>query len=185
MHNAAPLNLILTEREENTFWSKVRIPINPDACWDWQAWRDKEGYGGVKIRQKSYRAARIAYSLCKGMLPALLVLHRCDNPSCVNPDHLFLGTAKDNYDDATQKGRARHVCGEALNHNRITEALAQRIVERYRTEVVTQYQLAKDYNVSQSRISAIVTGQSWKHLNLPTGSFVERKSSRFRARMCT
>ena len=79
----------------------------PDACWPWQGSRTNRGYGRIKIRGRQTGAHRLSYRLHNGPFPAeMLICHRCDNPPYVNPAHLFLGTAQDNSDDATRKGRS-------------------------------------------------------------------------------
>lgn len=89
---------------EERFWSKVE---KSDGCWIWKAQRDKDGYGCFKAGGKMYRAHRYAYELTYGIqLGSNYGCHSCDNPSCVRPDHISPGTAKDNFDDAYQKGRA-------------------------------------------------------------------------------
>jgi len=76
------------------------------SCWNWLAGKDKDGYGKIKIARKDLRAHRVSWEIHNGIIPGgLLVLHRCDNPSCVNPSHLFLGTALDNNRDRDAKGR--------------------------------------------------------------------------------
>lgn len=96
---------------ELPFWSRVK---KSDGCWEWMGNRGPRGYGTIKVAGKVYRTHRYAYALVNGPIPeGYFVCHRCDNPPCCRPDHLFLGTAKDNNHDMMRKGR--YVNGSALH----------------------------------------------------------------------
>ena len=102
-----PVGVYIHQREPlaERFWSKVS---KSDGCWLWVAFRDRNGYGrfGTSALNRSTLAHRTSYSLTFGDIPeGMHVLHKCDNPPCVNPDHLFLGTDKDNAQDCKAKGR--------------------------------------------------------------------------------
>jgi len=131
------------EKTVRRFWGKVDIR-GPGECWNWQARRNKQGYGHFYVRiggkPKTARAHRFAYQLVNGPIPdGMLVLHHCDNPSCCNPTHLFLGTHADNVADMWSKNRGpsgdkngRRTCPEsnARCGQRGDEHWARRMPER-------------------------------------------------------
>lgn len=107
-----PEHLYLAERSDGTqsfedrFWSKVR---KGDGCWEWTAWINSNGYGEFTKDHKNLKASRVSWILTYGPIPdGLFVCHHCDNPPCVRPDHLFLGTPLDNMRDMIAKGRGAH-----------------------------------------------------------------------------
>lgn len=100
--------LLLTPTMEERFWAKVDKSSGPDACWPWTDHRDRSGYGRFHETGKRQQdmAHRSAWRIAHGPIPdGLQVLHRCDNPPCVNPAHLFLGDCADNARDKVAKGR--------------------------------------------------------------------------------
>ncbi len=135
-------------------------------CILWSGCTSREGYGvlGSGTRKgRMLRASRIAYELLRSPIPqGLLVLHACDNPPCVNPAHLFLGTDADNMADKVRKGRQRR--GETTPGAKLTDAMALRIREQYATGKFSQKQLAEEHGVAQSLISLIVNRMIWKHI---------------------
>lgn len=94
------------------FWSYAeKIPFH--TCWEWSGVRDAKGYGAYHQLGGRARAHRVAWALTHGDTPAdLMVCHNCDNPGCVRPDHLFLGTVKENLEDCSRKGRVRNMLAE-------------------------------------------------------------------------
>jgi len=164
------------------FWKHVEC--NADGCWEWRSHKQWQGYGQFKIRHSDGRwqtkmAHRVAWQIEVGQIPpGLYVCHHCDNPSCVRPDHLFLGTAAENNADRNAKGRqARGVKvrrkngdrrGEEHPNAKLTEAIVLEIRKRYAAGGVSQTALAKEYGVNQTKISEAVRGITWVHVGGPT-----------------
>lgn len=156
----------------NRFWEKVNIVEDPTSCWPWIAGKDKGGYGQIWVSEKIRRARanRVAWFLMARKWPKKCVLHKCDNPACVRPFHLFLGTHKDNADDRARKGRsARNVNpqpGEKNGNAKLNSSQVLEIRSRYAAGE-KQVPLAKEFGVSQVLISRIILGEAWKCLINP------------------
>lgn len=142
------------------FWSKVE---KGPGCWLWVAKScDQDGYGLFKASGKMLRAHRLAFELSRGAPPGkALVCHHCDNVKCVRPDHLFLGTAKDNFHDCLRKGRYSPK-GEGNAAAKVTSADADRIRALYALGTFSQEGLGRIFGVHQTAVSAIVRGKTWK-----------------------
>jgi hypothetical protein len=127
----------------------ARTAITPNDCWEWQGALNKDGYPTIRQNNRVCRGARIVWEATTGkaLLPGQLVCHKCDNPSCLNPNHLFVGTVKDNSWDMMRKGRG----AGPLQQRKLTsaEVLAIRVDSR------TQRVIAGDYGISQSSVSLI------------------------------
>jgi hypothetical protein len=137
---------------------------NERGCWEWTGTRFSQGYGRIAYLNRSLKAHRVAYELFVGPIPeGKLVCHACDNPPCVNPEHLFLGTDLENLQDAARKGRKDHK-GEKNSRVKITEFIVKQIREDYAVGDIMQQDLADKYGVTQMTISNIVTRRTWKHI---------------------
>lgn len=149
---------------------------NPETgCWDWQAYTFRTGYGALQVDGKPRSAHRVSYELFNGPIPegegyhGTCVCHRCDRPCCVNPSHLFLGTNDDNLRDMVEKGRQHRPRGEING----SAKLSQSDVEFIRWALPRwgrggTYYFAKFFGVSQSVISRIKNGRTWKDVSLAT-----------------
>lgn len=152
---------------EERFWSKVKR-AGVDECWEWQASRRRRGYGQIGARGRTSAAAhRVAWELTHGPIPdGLWVLHRCDNPPCVNPAHLFLGTAQDNVADMNAKGRANHVRGERARGARLTEDQV-RCARALRRAGAGVRALERAFEVSHGAMMQLLNGSTWTHVQGP------------------
>lgn len=134
-------------------------------CWAWTASVNNKGYGKFGIDYKVKVASRVSYCLFKGEIPeGICVLHRCDNPLCVNPDHLFLGTQLDNIKDMHDKKRRRCGIGERQGKARLTEKQVIDIRRSFSIGEKTRSELAKQYGVAYGTIFAIIANTAWRHL---------------------
>ena len=128
-----------------------------EGCAEWPFYRDPHGYGRVT----SQLAHRRVWELAHGPIPVgLCVLHRCDNPPCVNPAHLFLGTIQDNNADMIAKGRKARLIGTGHPRAKLTEVDVMAI----RSDDRPQRVIADDYGICHATVSYIKTGQRWGHL---------------------
>lgn len=137
----------------NRFWQKVNIG-SEDSCWEWKAAKTDRGYGSFWLNGSNHRAHRISYILAYGKFDInLCVCHKCDNPGCVNPNHLFLGTESDNNKDRANKGRS--VGKRKINEQQVKEIRQSN--EHYKV-------LMKKYGLGKSMIYYIKSGEYWKRV---------------------
>jgi len=147
---------------EERFWEKVQ---RSDGCWLWAGAHNQWGYGrivDVLGARKLVSAHRVSWEIHRGKIPVgLHVLHRCDNPPCVNPDHLFIGTARDNKADEVRK--KRHNFGSRNGMAVLTDTLVSELRRRCAAGE-QQLKLAREYGLSPSGLNAVILGRSWRHL---------------------
>lgn len=135
-------------------------------CLEWDGYRKKQGYGSLSVKVGGewlqMTANRVAYVLLHGSIPeGLLVRHTCDNPPCILPAHLVLGTNADNMQDMIARGRSRKNVGENNSSALLTVTQVESIRARYARRDITQTALGHEYGVSQQTISAIICGAVW------------------------
>lgn len=152
------------ENDEDAFYRWVDRDLPTNECWNWKGCKDKNGYGRLTVNRKDRRAHRISWSLINGEIPkGMFICHRCDNPSCVNPDHLFIGTGKDNSDDMISKGRNSVLKGKMNPAAKLDEYDVMEI-RKWAASGMRHGIIAYNFGVSKLYISAIVNGKTWKHI---------------------
>lgn len=148
---------------------KAKSIVTETGCWQWQASRTPLGYGQMRYQGTRELSHRVSWMVFKGPIPAsdsvygtLGVLHKCDNPGCVNPDHLFLGDQRSNAVDSVSKGRwgRRGAKGEAHGRALVTEE----IVRAIRSSAATARECAIKYGLSTGAVRHIRARRSWKHI---------------------
>lgn len=145
--------------------ARILASIDKDGnCWVWKGQRNKLGYGFLRIETHHVRAHRASYMAFYGDIPeGMLICHKCDNPSCVNPDHLFVGTNSDNSRDMSMKGRAGNqgkpsiLRGSRHPRSKLTIAQAREIKNSARPVK----ELSQEYGVSKTLVRGIRSGTHW------------------------
>ena len=145
------------------FWSKV---LKTGSCWLWTGAHDSGGYGNFAVTQSHcVKAHRYSWEIHFGPVPdGLAVCHHCDNPECVCPTHLFLGTWADNAADRELKGRGNQPKGICNGNAKLTNDAIIDIRFLYTTGMVTQRELASIYGVTQHLINLVVRRMAWRHV---------------------
>lgn len=143
-----------------SLWSKIEK--NPDGCWVWHGQTNKQGYGRLWFKGKQWRPHRLVWTLENGDIPeGLHVLHKCDNPPCCNPDHLFLGTDQDNADDRQAKGRLKPFKGEEHWKAKLTWKDIEYIRQYCASHKRSQSKMASLFGVNKSHLSKIIKNEAW------------------------
>jgi hypothetical protein len=175
----------VTQSEQEVLQKRIMSSVTPDTsiyegigeCLVWSKGKLKAGYGKIKWKRKTVLAHRASYSAFNGPIPdELCVCHKCDNPSCVNPEHLFLGTYLENNLDKKEKGRSasgsnhgsktkpeRFARGERAGNVKLTEVEVKEI-RRFDNLGWLQEDIAAHFNVKRATVSHIVTRRNWKHV---------------------
>ena len=137
-------------------------------CWEWMRSKDSQGYGVISYKGQLYRIHRASAYLYFGfnLDSPLDVLHRCDNPPCFNPEHLFVGTASDNMKDASSKGRLRPSFGEANSRAKLTTDQVIQI-RQMRNNGFQLKDIASEFGISISTVYGICARTNWSHLPDP------------------
>jgi hypothetical protein len=152
--------------DPSEFWCRADQTGGPDACWIWLGGLTRSGYGQAKWAingvRRPFKAHQIAFAVTAGCLPrGQVIRHSCDNPRCVNPVHLVLGSQAENMADMVRRGRSAK--GEGHSQAKLTE---QQVIEirRLRTLGYSQRVIGVMFGVSRSAISDIASGKNWRHL---------------------
>lgn len=141
---------------EERFWEKVDVT---KGCWNWTSSKEKDGYGQFRLPSgRRVQAHRFSWELTNGEIPdRVFVCHHCDNPSCVRPDHLFLGTHDENMRDRNIKGRAAR--GEKHGRARLSDEEIELIREAYAEGGVSYSVLGERFGISRQHVGAVVRGE--------------------------
>lgn len=146
-----------TRKDPVRFWKKVNRTNDIENCWLWTAGKNEKGYGSIGWGEGIKAAHRVSWEINCGEIPkGMHVLHKCDNPSCVNPHHLFLGTNADNVADKVRKGRTCDNHGERNPNLKLTDRQVSEIRQRYANGETNQSALGREYGISQTHIGRII-----------------------------
>ena len=151
---------------EERFWEKVE---KTETCWLWKGSLIR-GYGHIRVGKQKIKAHRYSWILHNGALSPIqtehpngtCVLHRCDNPPCVRPDHLFIGSNEDNMKDRHEKGRDANLSGEARGLSKLVPKQVLEIRDLYKSGKYTQRQIGLVFGVHQKTVSNIITLKHWR-----------------------
>ena len=149
-----------------TFWDRVNSQIKEDefGCLEFTGCKDDCGYGRINRDGKLVRLHRAVWERDHGPIPAgMVVMHSCDNPCCLEPEHLFLGTQAENIADMDRKGRRKTPIGSQHSSAKLNESLIPKIRKRL-VSGETCAAIGRDYKVTEETIRAIKKGRIWTHV---------------------
>jgi hypothetical protein len=163
------------------FWGKVDRSAGPDSCWPWLGARNAQGYGRVSVNRRNRQAHRVAFELAGGTLDrGQVACHRCDNPPCCNPTHVFAGTHGDNSADMVAKGRStagdrnpsrlypeRQVRGEQQHSAKLSDESVLALRQRWAMGGLTKRGLAREIGLSETALRRLLGGRTWAHVGGP------------------
>lgn len=155
---------ITKKRLQNT------IELNENGCWIWKGYKcePKKLYGLTSVaidgKKRKILAHRLSYLLWNGNIPkGLFVLHSCDTPLCINPEHLHLGTAKKNSDEMKERGREKKATGRSNSSTKLCENIVCEIRSLYK-KGMTQRQISEKYKICSSNVNSIIHYRTWKYV---------------------
>lgn len=156
----------LAQKQHHGLTLKERFDVytkRKDGCWEWVGYRDPNGYGRMDVSDRPMLAHRVSYLVHYGSIPdGMAVLHKCDQPKCVNPEHLFLGTQADNVRDMHAKGRARKRALRGPEHG--MAKLDERKVRAIRAWQGSLKDIAARYGITASTACDVRKRKTWKHI---------------------
>lgn len=156
--------MTITEKDKKRFVDHFNQSTKQDDCLIWPLAPQSNGYGHHWMRSGSRGAHRVSYEIFNGPIPSgLVVCHSCDNRSCVNPEHLWVGTQQQNLNDMKSKNRDMRV-GSKNGRSKLNEVHVKNIKSLLKTNTVSQKELANKYKVSTSVICDIANNNSWRHV---------------------
>ena len=179
---------MLLQKDIDRFWSKIKFPNDLNDCWLFNSFHDKDGYVFFWWNNKRIASHRFSYIIHhqNETISDLLVCHSCDNPSCVNPKHLFVGDAIDNMIDRDAKNR--NIKGQQVNTSIVTEEKLYNLIENINNKNITTIKDAATFlQIKEQETLKIINGKSWLHFTQTIPNFfdiaesIKRPTSGFRA----